>query len=75
MVSILSIIEHPDIAAAERDGYPSWAGQENRDSEEYRDEFIQENVGEFLNWMKAGDQDVLDRFFEEHKAAYRNFLN
>lgn len=72
---MINITDHTDIISAERDGFPVWVRLENRDCEGYRDEYITENLAEFLDWMKAGDQDVLDRFFQEHDRAYRDFLN
>lgn len=74
-MSMFSCPDHPDVAAALSTGYPAGSSPDNRDSEQYRDEYIAERIKEFLFWMKHGDQDVLDRFFEEHKRDYRNWLN
>ncbi len=72
---MFSCADHPDVSAALRTGHPGGVSPDNRDSEQYRDEYIADRINEFLSWMKHGDQDVLDRFFDEYSRDYKDWLN
>lgn len=69
------MLEHPDVSAIERTGWPSWAAQSNRDTPESRREFAEDNIKEFLDFVAAGDEDLFDRFCEHYKWKYQNWMN
>lgn len=74
-MSMANIMDHPDIAAAGRDGYPSWAAAENQDTPEARREFAEENIAGFIAFALAGDPDILDNFAADPSTGYRDWLN
>lgn len=68
-------LEHPDVTCAQRTGYPMGAEPENVDCRENRSEYLQERIQDFLAWLWAGDEDVIERFIAENQRDYRNWLN
>ena len=68
-------MEHPDITAALRTGYPSYQSEENQDTPESRAEFIEDHTDELLSWIRDNHPDLLDEYIEEHKTQYKNWLN
>ena len=68
-------MEHPDITAALRTGYPSYQSEENQDTPESREEFIEDHAGELLAWIRATLPEVLSEFIAEHETEYKNWLN
>ena len=68
-------MEHPDITAALRTGYPSYQSEENQDTPESRAEFIEDHTDALLAWIRATLPEVLDEFMEAHETQYRNWLN
>jgi len=69
------MLQHPDITAAERDGYPAWQFPENQDTPETRKEYIEEHTKELLEWLRLGYPEILDEFIEMHSWDYRSWLN
>ena len=67
--------EHGDVRAAERDGRPDGALAENQDRPEYRREFAEEHMEEYLAFVQAGQPGVLDAFVEHLWWKYRDWLN
>ena len=72
-------LEHPDITAACRSGYASYQSEENQDSLEMRDLYIEEHMPELVEWLKLGYPEVLDEFIEFSgqacKTSYETWLN
>lgn len=69
------IVEHPDITAALRTGYASYQNEENQDTPESREEFIEDHTNELLAWIRATLPEVLEEFIEKHETQYKNWLN
>lgn len=70
-----TMIEHPDITAALRTGWPGGAEDENLDSMENRMEFAKEHAAELVDFILHGDEDLLDRFVEHYSWKYESWLN
>lgn len=68
-------LQHPDVARAQRTGWPWGAEQENRDRPEYRLEYARERAGAFIDFALAGDPDIVDAFVEHFGWDYRHWLN
>jgi len=68
-------MEHPDITCALRTGYATFQNPENQDTPEMRKEFINDNSGMLLRWLRLGYPEILDEFVEMHVAEYRAWLN
>ena len=45
-------IEHPDITASMRTGYPEYVNSENQDSPENREQFINERPDLLIRWLR-----------------------
>ena len=58
------LMQHPDITAALRDGYPDWQGKENQDTPEAREDYIDEYVTDLVKWLHLGYPEILDEFIE-----------
>lgn len=69
------MLEHSDISAAQRSGWPGGAAGETRDTPETRREFAEEHSKEFLEFALAGDADVLEGFVEHYHWKYKSWLN
>lgn len=69
------MLQHHDITAAERDGYPSWQAAENRDTPKARADYIEEHTKELLEWMRLGYPEILEEFIELRAWHYRAWLN
>ena len=67
------MIEHPDISATERTGYPPYIS-DNQDTAETRIEFIEEHITDFIDWVIASSPDAIDEFVEDHKHRFNNWL-
>lgn len=67
------LLQHPDITAMERDGYPS--GHKQKDCPELRVGFAAENGSELAKWMGKEYPDVLDMFIDSNMEDYDEFLN
>ena len=50
-------IEHPDVTAALRYGYPSWQEDENKDCPENRALYIEEYQNELVKWLRLDTRD------------------
>lgn len=68
-------MQHPDITAIERDGYPANCSGENRDTPEARNDYIEEHTEELLEWMRLGYPEILEEFIELRACDYRTWLN
>lgn len=68
------MIEHPDISATERTGYPPYIS-DNQDTAETRIEFIEEHIKDFINWVVAGDPGAVNSFVDDHYWLYTDWLN
>lgn len=73
------MLEHPDVTAIERTGYPAWIDSENRDTPENRAEYIEAYTQELLKWLRDAYPDILDEFLEfaprYGAEEYQNWLN
>lgn len=72
-------IEHPDITSALRTGYPCHAAQENKDTPENREDYIEEHATELIRWLRMGYPEILNEFIEMSgqicMVSYKNWLN
>ena len=72
-------MEHPDITAALRTGYPANCPPENRDTPEAREDYIQEYTGELVKWLRLGYPEILEEFIDLSgqfcPQSYRSWLN
>ncbi len=68
-------IEHPDITAAMRTGYPEYVNSENQDSPENREQFINERPNLLIRWLRLGYPDILEEYIEMNGPDYREWLN
>lgn len=68
-------IEHPDITAAMRTGYPEYVNSENQDSPENREQFINERPDLLIRWLRLGYPDILEEYIEMNGPDYREWLN
>lgn len=66
-------LEHSDVSAAQRDGYPSWQAPGNADCKEMRDRYDAEYQDEFLDWIKEKHPYLVDEWREE--SGYHEWLN
>ena len=62
-------IEHPDITAAMRTGYPEYVNPENRE------QFINERPDLLIRWLRIGYPDILEEYIEMNGLDYREWLN
>lgn len=70
-----SMMEHPDITAAQRTGWPAGVPTENRDTFENRVEFAKDHPELLVKFLLAGDEDLIERLAEHYQTEYRNWLN
>ena len=68
-------IEHPDITASMRTGYPEYVNSENQDSPENREQFINERPELLIRWLRLGYPDILEEYIEMNGPDYREWLN
>ena len=68
-------IEHPDIPAAMRTGYPEYVNPENQDNPENREQFINERPDLLIRWLRIGYPDILEEYIEMNGLDYREWLN
>lgn len=68
-------MQHPDITAALRDGYPDWESKENRDTHENRVVYFEERASELLKWLLSEHSEILDEFINDHDRDYWEWLN
>lgn len=68
-------MEHPDLSSSARTGYAAFQSAENQDSPENRSDFINENPGLLIRWLRIGYPDILDEFIEMNEYDYRSWLN
>lgn len=68
-------IEHPDIIAAMRTGYPEYVNPENQDSPENREQFINERPDLLIRWLRIGYPDILEEYIEMNGLDYREWMN
>ena len=68
-------IEHPDITAAMRTGYPEYVNPENQDSPENREQFINERPDLLIRWLRIGYPDILEEYIEMNGLDYREWMN
>jgi hypothetical protein len=69
------MLQHPDITAALRTGYPANCSGENRDTPEARKDYIEEHTKELLEWLQLGYPEILEEFIELRAWHYRAWLN
>ena len=55
-------MQHPDITAALREGYPNWQSRENRDTPQARGEYVEEHAPELVKWLGLGYPEILEEF-------------
>lgn len=72
-------MEHPDITAALRTGYPRNHSEENQDTPENREDYIDEHTTELVGWLRRGYPEILEEFIEMSgqicRTSYREWLN
>lgn len=72
-------MEHPDITAALRTGYPANCAGENRDTPEARADYIEEYMVELVRWLRLGYPEVLEEFIDLSAQlcpqSFSNWLN
>ena len=72
-------MQHPDITSALRTGYPANQSQENRDTQEAREDYIDEHMLELVKWLRLGYPEILDEFIEMSgqicSMSYKDWLN
>lgn len=68
-------MQHPDITAIERDGWPSWATKENQDTYENRLKYFKDRAPELLKYLLENHSEVLDEFIEDNDRDYWDWLN
>ena len=72
-------MQHPDITAALREGYPNWQSRENRDTPQARGEYVEEHTLELVKWLGLGYPEILEEFIEMSgqfcSESYREWLN
>lgn len=72
-------MQHPDITAALRNGYPDWQNKENRDTPEARRDYVEEHTQELVKWLRVGYPEILEEFIEMSGQlcgeSYRAWLN
>ena len=66
-------LEHPDITAALRTGYPRYAVGETPDTMEARIQYAEETQLEFFKWLLIQDPELFGRYCEEHERDYREW--
>lgn len=55
-------IEHPDVAAIQRTGYPSWIECENKDTMAELKEYATEYALEIIKWLLDGYPGIIREF-------------
>lgn len=58
-------MQHPDITAAERYGYPAWQMESVRDCREMRHEYIGQNSTELVAWILTNHSDIVDEWLAQ----------
>lgn len=66
-------LEHSDVSAALRTGYPSWQAPGNADCKEMRDRYVDEYQDELLDWIRKNHPDLVDEWREQ--SGYDEWLN
>lgn len=62
-------IEHPDVAAIQRTGYPSWIECENKHTMAELKEYATEYALEIIKWLLDGYPGII-REFSEYATGY-----
>lgn len=62
-------IEHPDVTAIQRTGYPSWVSDHNEDRQEALKGYAEEYSLEIVKWLLDGYPDII-REFSEYATRY-----
>lgn len=65
-------MEHPDITAACRDGYPSWMQTKAEDCPELRAEYIDQCEPDLVAWIRKNYPDIVDEWIDQ--SDYREWL-
>ena len=68
-------MQHPDITAALRNGYPDWQSKENRDNRENRVAYFEAHASELVKWLYENYPEALEGFLEDHDQDYWDWLN
>ena len=67
--------EHPDVQSIRQTGWPRGMEEENRDSRDNRIRFAREHPGELVDYLLAGNGEVIDEFASHYGWKYRAWLN
>ena len=74
-----SALEHPDLCAAARTGFPSFQFPDNRDTPENRADYIEEHIPELVRWLELGHREILEEFLQFSvqicSTGYEEWLN
>ena len=72
-------MQHPDITSTLRTGYPANHPPENRDTQDAREDYIDEHTLELVKWLRLGYPEILDEFIEMSgqicSMSYKDWLN
>ena len=72
-------LEHPDISASGRSGYPTFQCEENRDCPENRMAYIEEHTSQLLEWLSLGYPGILEEFIQVSpqfcRESYEDWLS
>lgn len=75
----MSSYEHWDVTSAQRTGYAAYQANENRDTPENREDYIDDHTLELVTWLRLGHPEILDEFIEFSgnvcAVSYKNWLN
>lgn len=66
-------LEHPDITAALRTGYPRYAVGETPDTMEARMAYAEETMMDFFKFLVTEDPEVLERYCEANSRDYKDW--
>lgn len=66
-------MQHPDITAAQRDGYPLWQPYSAGDTPELRDEYIRLYGSEIFDWLRKHHPGLVEDWLED--SGYRDFID
>jgi len=69
------MLQHPDITAIERDGWPGWHSKDNQDTPEARENYIECNAGKVVSWLRLNYPEMLDEFMDLYQGDYQDWLN
>ena len=77
--AVMCEIEHPEVAAIQRTGYPSWIECENKDTMAELKEYATEYALEIIKWLLDGYPGIIREFSEydtrNGATNYQDWMN